>query len=137
MQKLALPFGRFAIFVVYFWFGILKIFSLSPANPLVEDLLIRVLPGVSFTTFIVALGVFEMMIGIIFLIKGLERIALFVLFLHLIMVIMPLILLPAVTWQSFMVPTLEGQYIIKNILIIGLAMVVASHLHPFHHKKNV
>jgi uncharacterized membrane protein YkgB len=135
-QKWAMPFGRFAIFVVYFWFGILKIFALSPANPLVNDLLVRVLPGVSFDTFIVALGVFEMLIAIVFLIPHLERLAIFALVLHLVMVIMPLFLLPSVTWQAFMVPTLEGQYIIKNILIIALAIVIASHLQPLKNKNN-
>ncbi len=136
MRKWALPFGRFAIFVVYFWFGILKLFSLSPANPLVAALLIKILPGVSFDTFIVALGAFEIMLGVIFLIPTLSRLAIFFLFLHMIMVVMPLILVPAATWQSFLVPTLEGQYIIKNILIVGLAIVIAAHLHPFKHTKS-
>ncbi|MCC7197825.1 hypothetical protein IT413_06580 [Candidatus Peregrinibacteria bacterium] len=35
---------------------------------------------------------------------------------------MPLILLPQITWQGFMTPTLEGQYIIKNLVIITTAM---------------
>ncbi|MES2023555.1 MAG: hypothetical protein V4439_02630 [Patescibacteria group bacterium] len=135
MRNWALPFGRFAIFVVYFWFGILKVLSLSPANPLVAGLLERTLPGVSFGTFIVALGIFEMILGVIFLIPKMERLAIFLLVLHMIMVIMPLFLLPSVTWQAFMVPTLEGQYIIKNILIVALAIVIASHLHSFKDKK--
>ena len=136
MKVLSLPFARFAIFVVYFWFGILKLFSLSPANPLVAELLIKTLPGVSFESFIVALGAFEIMLAFIFIIPYLERLAIFFLGLHLIMVLMPLILVPSVTWQSFLVPTLEGQYIIKNILIIAIAMVIAASLHPFSEKNK-
>jgi hypothetical protein len=46
----------------------------------------------------------------------------------------PLVLLTEETWQSFLVPTLEGQYIIKNLVIISTAIGIASHLHPI--KKN-
>jgi len=43
---------------------------------------------------------------------------------------MPLILLPQVTWSGILVPTLEGQYIIKNLAIIAAAIGIAAHLHP-------
>jgi len=49
---------------------------------------------------------------------------------HLSTTIMPLVLLPQFTWQSFLVPTLEGQYIIKNILLIVLALNIWSNLRP-------
>ena len=39
---------------------------------------------------------------------------------------LPLILLPEITWRSFMVPTLEGQYIIKNLVLIAAAIVVGG-----------
>ena len=135
MKKYSLSMARWAIFIVYFWFGILKVLSLSPANPLVAALLGRVLPGVPFATFIVLLGVYEMIVAIVFVIKGMERLAIFLLVLHLIMVLAPLFLVPAVTWQSFMVPTLEGQYIIKNVLIVAAAMGIAAHLHPMKPKN--
>ena len=42
---------------------------------------------------------------------------------------MPLVLLPSITFQSsnYLLPTLEGQYIIKNIIIIASALVVVSY----------
>jgi uncharacterized membrane protein YkgB len=43
---------------------------------------------------------------------------------------MPLVLLTTETWTGFLVPTLEGQYIIKNLVIIAAAIGIASHLHP-------
>jgi uncharacterized membrane protein YkgB len=46
----------------------------------------------------------------------------------------PLYFLPSETWTGFMVPTLEGQYIIKNLLIIAAAVGVAAHLHPLQKK---
>ena len=71
-----------------------------------------------------------MVIGVLFLVRGLERLAIFFLALHLVTTALPLIFLPQIAWQSFLVPTLEGQYIIKNILIVALAVVVGSKLVP-------
>ncbi|MEX1997749.1 MAG: hypothetical protein WEA04_03715 [Candidatus Andersenbacteria bacterium] len=125
------PLSRFALFLVYFWFGALKLVNASPANPLVADLLGRTLPFFSFSYFIVLLGIYEMAIGLTFIVPRLERLAIALLLPHLIMITAPIILLPAVTWSSMLVPTLEGQYIIKNLLIIALALQVVAHRHYF------
>lgn len=129
-QAIGIPFARIAIFVVYFWFGILKLFGNSPANPLVDSLLQSTLPFITFSTFIVILGIYEIAVGITFLIPRLERIAIFLLIPHLFVTTMPLILLTSITWQSPFVPTLEGQYIIKNLLIVAVALGMAAHLEP-------
>ncbi|MEX2054710.1 MAG: hypothetical protein WD972_00875 [Candidatus Andersenbacteria bacterium] len=136
MNKVSDPFSRVALFVVYFWFGLLKIVAESPANPLVASLLERTLPFVSFDQFILFLGLFEMIIGVAFLIPGLERLAVVLLIPHMITTTMPLILLPAIAWQAPLVPTLEGQYIIKNLLIIALALGLVAHLHPLHWRRE-
>lgn len=128
-KKVTFKFSRFAIFLVYFWFGALKVFGYSPASELVSALLGRTLTGVSPENFLVALGAFEVILGIMFIIPGLERLAILFLGLHLITTVMPLFLLADLTWQGFMIPTLEGQYIIKNILIIAVATGILSHLH--------
>ena len=52
-RSLNLPFGRLALFIVFFWSGILKVFGMSPANPLVGDLLNRTMPFIDFGQFIV------------------------------------------------------------------------------------
>ncbi len=130
MRIMDLPLARVGIFIIYFWFGILKLFGTSPANPLVDSLLAKTLPWITFSQFIVILGLYEILIGIIFLIPRKERIAIALLIPHLFVTTMPLILLPAIAWQSWFVPTLEGQYIIKNILIIVVAMEIAASLTP-------
>jgi hypothetical protein len=56
------------------------------------------------------------------------------LFIHMIMTFLPLIFLPSTTWSGFLVPTLEGQYIIKNLVIIAAAMGIAAHLVPMGSK---
>lgn len=134
LREIYMPLGRVAIFVVFFWFGILKVFGFSPANPLVSALLEKTLPFITFDQFIVLFGIYEMLIGIVFLIPKAERVAIALLIPHMITTVLPLILLPAVTWQGFFIPTLEGQYIIKNIVIIALALSLAAQLSPF--QKN-
>jgi uncharacterized membrane protein YkgB len=125
-KKLELPLAKIAIFIVYFWFGLLKILGLSPATPLVEALFEKTLIFMNFPIFYAFFAIFEMTIGLLFLFRGLERIAIFLIGLHLIMTILPLFFLAEFTWQKFLVPTLEGQYIIKNILIAAAAVVVGS-----------
>lgn len=131
LWQLEIPLARAAIFIVYFWFGALKLAGVSPAGPLVQELFQRTIPlSVPFTTFYACFALFEMTIGIVFLVRGWERLAIFLLGIHLATTVLPLFLLPHITWQSFLVPTLEGQYIIKNILIVAIAVVIGSKLVP-------
>jgi uncharacterized membrane protein YkgB len=121
-----IPFSRLALFIIYFWFGTLKIVGESPANPLVSELMGKTLPFVTFEQFIIAFGIYEMLIGITFLIPRLERLALTLFIPHVIMTTLPLLLLPVSSWQGMFVPTLEGQYIIKNLALIALALGILS-----------
>ncbi len=130
MRKASTPFARAAFFIVFFWFGILKVIGTSPANGLVESLLGATMPWIPFATFIVVFGVFEMVIGILFLRKGAERLAIFLLFAHMIMTFLPLVLLPEIAWQGSWTPAMEGQYIIKNVVFIAMGMGILAHLHP-------
>jgi hypothetical protein len=119
------------MFVIFFWFGILKIIGSSPANPMVADLLHFTMPFMSWDLFIILFAIYEILIGIAFVIPRCERIAIALLIPHMIMTALPLIFLTSMTWQGFLTPTLEGQYIIKNLVIIALAMGIAAHIHPF------
>jgi uncharacterized membrane protein YkgB len=130
-RRVAVPLARFAIFLVYFWFGLLKVLQMSPASPLVLALLDKTMPFINPDSFLIAFGVIEMVIGLLFIIPKLERLAIFALVLHLITTIMPLFLLPEYAWQGFLTPTLEGQYMIKNILIIACGIFVLSSLKPY------
>jgi uncharacterized membrane protein YkgB len=49
----------------------------------------------------------------------------------------PLVLLPQYTWKGFMIPTLAGHYIIKNLIIIALAIAVASNIGDFREKVSI
>lgn len=129
-RRISIPAARIGLFIVFFWFGFLKIIGLSPASELVQHLFETTIGFMSFNTFLIGFGIFECLIGILFLIKGMERVVIPLLFIHMFTTFGPLVLLTQETWQAFMVPTLEGQYIIKNVVIIACALGIAAHLHP-------
>jgi uncharacterized membrane protein YkgB len=126
--RMNMPFARLALFVVYFWFGLLKMVGVSPAGPLVSALWMKTIPFIPLPTFMVLFSAYEMLIGVLFLIPKLERPAIGLLLMHISMTVMPLVLLRGIVWQNFMVPSLEGQYIIKNIVIVALARSIGANL---------
>lgn len=110
--------------LVFIWFGILKPLGVSPAAELVA----RTVYWVDPTWFVPFLGWWEVLIGICLLYRPLIRVGIFLMALQMVGTFMPLILLPTVTWQSPFVLTIEGQYIIKNIVLIGAALIIGSHV---------
>lgn len=127
-RHIALLAARISLFVIFVWFGVLKVVDASPANPLIEVLLDRTLPFIAFRNFIMLFGLFEVLIGALFLLPRFDRITIPLFFLHVFATALPLILLPAIAWQRFLIPTLEGQYIIKNIVLVSLVLsIMASH----------
>lgn len=129
-RRISIPAARFGLFVIFFWFGALKVVGLSPASGLVQQLFSQTIPWMPFPTFLILFGLFEMIIGLLFMMEGLERVVIPLLLIHMITTIGPLFLLPQETWHSFLVPTLEGQYIIKNLALIACALGIAAHVHP-------
>ena len=129
-RRVSVPVARVSLFVVFFWFGILKVIGLSPAGGVVQRLFEHTIPFIPFSSFYLGFGLFECLIGILFIVKGAERIVIPLLFVHMFTTFGPLVMLPEETWQRFLVPTLEGQYIIKNLVIIATGIAIAAHLHP-------
>jgi uncharacterized membrane protein YkgB len=129
-RRVSPPVSKAAFFIVYFWFGFLKVIDVSPAHPMVSSLLERTLPFMQDGTFMILFGLFEMLIGLLFIIPRMERVVFPLLAFHTLTTIMPLVLLPSVAWSGFLVPTMEGQYMIKNVVIAALAMAMAADLKP-------
>lgn len=117
--------NRAVLFIIFFWFGFLKILGLSPAEQLVTDLHYKVLaPYIAIGNFLPLLGFIECAIGLLWLIPSLTRFVLAVFLLQMVTTFLPLFILPADTWTSAFVLTLSGQYIIKNIVLIACAFTV-------------
>jgi len=120
---------RVSLGIVFFWFGVLKFFpGLSPAQDLatrtIELLTFGLLsPGVS----LLILATWECLIGL-GLITGLfMRATLLLLLLQMLGTITPLFFFPAETFTRIpYAPTLEGQYIIKNIVLVTAGIVLGA-----------
>lgn len=124
------PVARGSIFLVYFWFGALKALGLSPALGMVRDLHATTIPFVPFDAFYFVFALFEVAIGLFALVRGTERLLILMVLAHLVTTILPLFFLVGGVWVGFLVPTLAGQYIVKNALIAAVAVGIAARLHP-------
>ncbi len=123
MNRWSVPALRITLAVVFIWFGSLKVFGLSPAEDLIAATVYAVPPDV----FIPILGVWEVCIGLCLLYRPLIRIGLLLLFVQLPGTFLPIVLLPHVVFTAFPYGlTVEGQYIIKNLVIIGAALSVGG-----------
>ena len=118
---------RIPLFIIFFWFGFLKIINLSPAQQLVMDT-VYWMPFLDAATWTIVIGILEVFIAIFFLFKRTTLIAMVFLFLQMTGTFLPLVILPEVTFQNSnpFLPTLEGQYIIKNIIIITAALIIGG-----------
>lgn len=124
MARYGLLIMRLGLGVVFFWFGALKLVpGLSPAEELVKSTIYFVDP----TLFLPVLAVWEMAIGLGLITGRWMRFTLLLLFLQMPGTALPLLLLPQVTWTAFPYGlTMEGQYIIKNLALIGAALVLGG-----------
>ncbi len=123
MRRYGHPLLRISLGLVFLWFGLLKPLGMSPAAELVRNTVYVVDPD----WFVPLLGWWEVAIGVGLLYRPLIRGAILLLFLQMPGTFMPLVLLPDVCFHS--VPfglTMEGQYIVKNIVLISAALVIGG-----------
>ena len=116
---------RIPLFIIFFWFGLLKVLKMSPATELIIDTVFW-MPILTPEDWVIVIGYWEMAIGICFLNKKTTLIAVILMFLQMTGTFLPLVILPEIAFQdsNFLLPTLEGQYIIKNIIIITAALII-------------
>ncbi len=120
---------RISLGIVFFWFGFLKFFpGLSPA----QDLAIRTIDILSFglipaSVSIYMLATWESVIGIGLIVGRYMRVILFLLWLQMLGTITPVFLFPEEVFTRIpYAPTLEGQYIIKNIVLVSAGIVIGA-----------
>ncbi|MGJ3239768.1 MAG: DoxX family protein [Anaerolineae bacterium] len=120
---------RISVGIVFFWFGILKFFpNLSPAEALATN-------TISVLTFGIVepwlslpiLATWEVLIGLGLITGKFMRATIFLLFAQMLGTITPIFLFPGETFTVFPIaPTLEGQYIIKNVVLVSAAIVIGA-----------
>ncbi|MFE9456391.1 DUF417 family protein [Streptomyces californicus] len=122
---------RATVGIVFFGFGVLKLFpSASPAEQLAVDAATKMTLGlVPETVLLLSLAALETAIGIGLIVgRRLLRPALVAFFLHMGGVFSTLLLLPDAMWQPHSpAPTMEGQYVVKNVVLVAVCLVVAAH----------
>ena len=123
MSRYGYLFLRISLGIIFIWFGLLKVFGESPANDLVAKTVYWLNPKI----FIPILGWWETLIGMCFLFRPLIRVGILLLFLQIGGTFLPLVILPQVCFIKFpFVLSMEGQYIVKNLLIISAAIVIGG-----------
>lgn len=124
MAKYGLVTLRVGLGIIFFWFGALKFFpGLSPAEDLVRNTVFFADPDL----FIPILATWEVVIGLGLIAGKYMRATLLLLFLQMPGTILPLFILPDVVWTSFPFGlTLEGQYIVKNLVLVSAGLVLGA-----------
>ncbi|HKJ66739.1 MAG TPA: DoxX family membrane protein [bacterium] len=129
MAHYGMLFLRISLGIVFFWFGVLKFFpGLSPAEGIASHT-IELLTGgmIPARTSVLILAVWECLIGVGLIIGKFMRVTLLLLFLQMLGTLSPVILLPGEVFTHIpYAPTLEGQYIIKNLVLISAGLVLGS-----------
>jgi uncharacterized membrane protein YphA (DoxX/SURF4 family) len=120
---------RIGLGIVFVWFGVLKFFpGVSPAQSLAGETMVALSFGVLTTgSAVLILAVWETLIGLGLLSGVFLRLTLLLLWVQMLGTLTPLFLYPEecftrVPWA----PTLEGQYIIKNLVLISAGLVIGA-----------
>ena len=120
---------RISLGIVFLWFGVLKFFpGFSPASDLAAQ-------TIHFLTFgaippkmaLFILATWESLIGMGLIFGLFLRATLLLLWVQMLGTITPLFLFPELAFARIpYAPTLEGQYIIKNIVLISAGLVIGA-----------
>ncbi|MFX0555575.1 DoxX family membrane protein [Maribacter sp. CXY002] len=133
-------FMRIAIGLVYLWFGTLKFFpGLSPAEELATD-------TISMLTFhmiapnleLVLLAILEVVIGVFLILNIKTTTAIYMALFHIFFTFSPLFFFYDKSFNGNPIAlTLVGQYIIKNLIIIGALWVILKDVKTYGKSINI
>lgn len=129
MARHGVTFTRVALGIVFFWFGIIKFVpEWSPASDLAVRTIAKLTGGaIEPALSLKILAAWEVLIGLGLLTGKFLRITLLMLFLQMPGTMLPLVFFPDETFRFFpYAPTIEGQYIIKNLVLVAAAIVVGA-----------
>lgn len=124
LQRIAVPVLRISLGLVFVWFGLLKVFQVSPVSELVARTVYWVDPDVV----VPALGALEITIGTLLLFGRALRLAVFLLVAQLVGTFLTFLVLPNVTFRDgipFLL-TVEGEFVVKNLVLISAGLVVGT-----------
>lgn len=128
-EKIGSPFRILSITIgiVYFWFGALKFFPhLSPAEDLAKNTIdLLTFQLVPTEIGILILAFWETILGVLFITNCCRKVAIIAALAHMICTFTPLVFFPEQSFtENVLTFTLLGQYIVKNLIIIGALWVL-------------
>lgn len=128
LARVGIPLLRISVGVVFLWFGLLKIFDVSPVSGLVAKTIYWFDPDLV----VPALGAVEVFVGLCLLAGRLMRLALPLLVLQMAGTFLVLVLLPEIAFRDGnpLLLTVEGEFVIKNLVLFSAALVIGSRLAP-------
>jgi uncharacterized membrane protein YkgB len=128
LTRIGVPLLRISVGVVFLWFGLLKIFDVSPVSGLVAKTIYWFDPDLV----VPALGAVEVFVGLCLLAGRLMRVALPLLVLQMAGTFLVLVLLPDVAFRDGnpLLLTVEGEFVIKNLVLLSAGLVIGSRLAP-------
>ena len=124
--------------LVYLWFGGLKFFShLSPAEDLAKNTIDVLTFGmIPSNVSIILLAIWETVIGVFLILNMFRKPIIILALVHLVFTFTPLLFFPNQSFNhSPLVFTLLGQYIFKNVVLIGALLTL--YRQSFPNKKLV
>lgn len=122
-------FLRIAVGAIFLGFGLLKFFpGVSPAEDLAiattDKLTFGLVPG---SVALVGVAMLECFIGVCLLAGRWMRLAIWMLTLQFVGILAPLVVLPGRLFSGpYNAPTLEGQYVLKDVILVAAGMVIAA-----------
>jgi len=123
-RKWGVPALRVSLAIVFIWFGALKVLDVTPVTELVANTVYWFDPD----WVVPALGVVEIIVGLGLLFQVAMRAVLGLFFLQMIGTFLVFVLQPEVAFQDgnpFLL-TVEGEFIVKNLVLIAAGMVIAG-----------
>ncbi|MGX7825803.1 DoxX family membrane protein [Actinokineospora sp. 24-640] len=124
LRARSVPLLRVSLGVVFLWFGALKITGMTP----VADLVAGTVPWLERDTFVLGLGLIEVVLGAALVIgRQLTWVALLVAA-HLCGTFLTLVMQPAVAFQTGnpLLLTMTGEFVVKNLVLLTAALVIMS-----------
>ena len=125
MYHWGIPILRVCLGVVFLWFGLLKVFGVTPVGELVGTTY-SFLPK---EEFLLVLGIWETIIGLGLIFKIALRVTLALLWLQMAGTFFAVILSPAMFFQSGnpLLLTIEGEFVIKNLVLVASGLVIGGY----------
>lgn len=114
---------RLSLGVVFLWFGVLKLFNAGPVLTVIKHALPQILTESQI--FFLALSLLEIFIGLAFLTNRFVRIASLAMVFHLFVATISVLITQGFN-PRFPILSLEGEFVVKNLVLISAGLVLLS-----------